>query len=135
MNPATSDRTIALYPEKRRLLSQLQFSRLLVPTPVVLVNDQGILSHPPGGLGFAFNFKMAITWPEIAAMYLHTLTITAKKGPKTTHGLAILPKDPEGFLERHHVVSLRTFPLFALLPATKTPVWIFEAVIAPVSPE
>ena len=50
MNPAASDRTIALYPEKRRLLRQLQFYRLLVPTPVVVVNDQGIVTRPPGGL-------------------------------------------------------------------------------------
>jgi hypothetical protein len=135
MNPATPDRTIALYPEKRRLLRQLHIYRLLVPTPVVLVNDQGILFHPPGGLGFAFNFTMAITWPEIAAMYLHNLTLAARKGPKTMRALAIIPKDPEGYLQRHHVVSLRTFPLVALLPATGTPLWIPEAVIAPVSLE
>ncbi|MGO8947321.1 MAG: hypothetical protein ACLQUY_06600 [Ktedonobacterales bacterium] len=133
MNPAASDRTIALYPDTRRLLRQLQFYRLLVPTPVVVVNDQGIVSHPPGGLWFTW--KMAITWPEIAAMYLHTLTLTARKGPQTIRMLAIIPKDPEAFGQRHHVVRLRTFPLFILLPATGTPVWIPEALIAPVSLE
>jgi hypothetical protein len=133
MNPAASDRTIALYPEKRRLLKQLQFSRLLVPTPVVLVNDQGIVTHPPVGLWITWT--MAITWPEIAALYLHTLTVTARQGPQTMHGLAIMPKDPVAFVQRHHVVRLRTFPLFFLLPATRTPVWIHEAFIAPVSLE
>ena len=33
------------------------------------------------------------------------------------------------------MVRLRTFPLFVLLPATGTPVWIPEALIAPVSLE
>jgi hypothetical protein len=133
MDPATPDRTIALYPERRRLLRELHFSRLLVPTPVVLVNDQGFVMNPPTGLWITW--KMAITWPEIAALYLHTLTITTRKGPQTMHGLAIMPKDPVAFVQRHHVVRLRTFPLFFLLPATKTPVWIRKEFIAPISLE
>ena len=40
MNPAASGQTIALYPEKHRLLKGLQFYRLLAPTPVVVVDDQ-----------------------------------------------------------------------------------------------
>ena len=133
MNPAASDRTIALYPEKRRLLRQLQFYQLLVPTPVVVVNDQGIVTHPQEV--FWSTWTMAITWPEIAIMYLHTLTVTARKGPQTIRGLAIMPKDPEAYVQRHHVVRLRTAPLSALLLATRTPVWIPEALIAPVSLE
>ncbi len=133
MNSAASDRTIAIYPDARRLLRGLKLYRLLVPTPVVVVNDQGMVFNPPGGLWFIW--KMAITWPEIAAIYLHTLTLTARKGPQTMHMLAIIPKDPGAFVERHHVVRLRTLPLFTLLPATGTLVWIPEACIAPVSLE
>jgi hypothetical protein len=81
MNPAASGQTIALYPDKHRLLKGLQFYRLLAPTPVVVVDDQGMVVNPPGGLWFTWN--MAITWPEIAAMYLHTLTVTARKGPQS----------------------------------------------------
>ena len=147
MNPAAPDRTIALYINKWTLLARLHLYRWLIPTPLVLVNDQGIVSHP---LGFLWHkYRMEITWPEIAALQVQEdllfrphpppkLFQLLKISPPSTHRyLAILPKDPEAYLERIHMTRLwtlaRTFPLGLLMGTMKTPMVIFEAHIAPVS--
>src|SRR5215469_5051218 len=131
MHPAAPDRTSALYPDKRRLLRELRFYRLLVPAPLVVVNDRGIRFHPPGFLFFTWH--MEITWPEIAAMYVHEMIFPPpppppqlfrllKISPTSTHRhLAIIPKDPEAYLERHKVLRLRTFPLAVLIASARAP--------------
>lgn len=146
MEANTTNRAIAIYPHRRMLLLGLYLYRLLVPTPLVLVNEQGIVSHP---LGFLFlKWRMAITWPEIAAIYVHEVISQPPPPPRvfrllkisltsTSRYLAIIPKDPEVFLERRkmtHVWTLaRTFPLWMVMEMTKTPMFIAESHIAPVS--
>lgn len=146
MKANATDRTIALYPSKWKLLLELHLYRLLVPTPLVLVNDRGIVSYPPGFL--FFKWRMEITWPEIAAMNLHEVISQPPPPPRlfrllkislpsTQRYLAIIPKDPEAYLERHKLTRARTlartFPLWLLVARTKTPMVIVESHIAPVS--
>lgn len=146
MNTAAPDRTITLYPSKWTLLAGLHLYRWLVPAPLVLVTDQGIVSHPPGFLWH--RYRMEITWPEIAALQVQEMIsqppppsklarLLKISPPSTRRHLAILPKDPETYLERHHLTHLwtlaRTFPLGLLMGTTKTPLFITEAHITPVS--
>lgn len=146
MKADATNRTITLYPSKWQLLLTLHLYRLLVPTPLVLVNDRGIVSYPPGFL--FFKWRMEITWPEIAAMNLHEVISRLPPPPRlfrllkvspisTTRYLAIIPKDPEAYLERHKLTRARTlartFPLWLLMARTKTPMVIVESHIAPVS--
>lgn len=142
MTDGTTDRIIALYPAKRRLLRGLNLYRLLFPAPVVLVNDEGIVWQPPAWL--FLKWRMEITWPEIAAMYIHEVTaqvtpaLQAHRLRRTSpihRYLAIIPKDPEAFGQRHKLTHLRNFPLWPLIAATRAPLLILEPHIAPVSLE
>ncbi|MGH7866899.1 MAG: hypothetical protein ACREP9_04495 [Candidatus Dormibacteraceae bacterium] len=146
MNADAPDRTIALYLSKWKILQGLSLSRLLVPTPLVLVNGRGIVSHPPGFL--FFKWRMEITWPEIAALQVQEVISQPPPPPKlfrllkisfpSTHRyLAIIPTDPEAYLERHKLTRVRTlvriFPLWLLIETMKTPMVIVDSHIAPVS--
>lgn len=128
MHTEETERAIRIYPDKWRLLKGLRFYRLWVPRPVVVVNDGGIAYHesllPP-----FFTWRLAITWAEIAAIYVQELT---RQGTKNNRLLAIVPKDIEAFFEQRPRL-LKTGPLLVLMTVTGTPFMIREATIAPCS--
>ena len=109
--------------------------RFLFRIPVVEINEQAI-SYMPGPIWF-INLDVSMRWEEVAALYVNELTIRRKKYPqkrsRTVRFLAVLPKDQETFFQREKILSLRRFPLLALIAATKTPLMLFEQATAPTS--
>ncbi len=111
--------------------------RFLFRIPIVVINEQGI-SYNPGPIWF-IKLDMSIRWEEIAALYVNELTIRRQKHPrKRTRSfrfLAVLPNDQETFFQREKILSLRRFPLWGIMGATKTPFMLPEQVTYPSSPE
>ncbi len=106
--------------------------RLLFRIPIIEINEQGIF-YNPGPVWF-INFGMSITWEEIAALYVNELTIRSTKRTSTSHFLAATPKDEDAFFQREKILSLRRFPLWLLMKATKTPFILPEQVTYPSTP-
>ncbi|HEY7122418.1 MAG TPA: hypothetical protein VH540_00580 [Ktedonobacterales bacterium] len=131
MQTEETERAIRIYPDKWRLLKSLRFYRLLVPRPIIVVNEGGIAYHesllPP-----FFTWRLTITWAEIAAIYVQELTRQTRQGAKNNRLLAIVPKDTEAFFEQRPRL-LKVGPLLVLMTVTGTPFMIREATIAPCS--
>ncbi len=109
------------------------FYRLLFRIPIVVINEEGI-SYNPGPV-WLIKLGMSIHWEEIAELYINELTIRGKKRTSTNRLLAVTPKDEDAFFQREKILSLRRFPLWFIMTATKTPFMLFEQVIYPSSPE
>ncbi len=102
-------------------------SRLLLPKPVIVVNETGI-AYDPVTPWFA-PFGMHIHWEEIAAMFLCEISMRSKKG---TRFLAIRPKDRINFMIQHKL--LHRFPFaYISFPGIETPFLVYETVISPFS--
>ena len=129
MGNHSDKRTINLYPDKLQLLKGLNLYRLLFPTPILVVNGEGIFYNPLS-LWFV-NLKMSISWKEIAAMYLQELTLRGKEGTKTYDLLCILPKDLEEFVQRQQLGGRGRFAVLGAMSKSNAPFMIFEKTIFP----
>ena len=110
------------------------WSRLLLPKPVVVVNEAGIAYDPVASWFVAL--RLQIRWEEIAIMFLSELSIRGKKGTRTfPRFLTIMPKDQEAFVKQHKLLRPRRLPLLVVMsqPGIGTPFLLPESAISPFS--
>ena len=107
--------------------------RLLFRIPLIEINEQGI-SYNPAPV-WLIKLGMSIRWEEIAALYVNELTMPRQKRTRIIRFLAVLPNEQETFAQREQIQSLRRFPLWGIMAATKTPFMLFEQMISPTNPE
>lgn len=109
-----------------------QWSRLLLPKPVVVINEVGIAYDPV--VPWIVAFRLQIRWEEIAAIFLSELSVRGKKGTRTSpRFLAIMPKDQEAFVKQHKLLRPRRLPLLVVMsqPGIGTPFLLPELAISP----
>lgn len=88
-------------------------ARLLFPTPVVTINDEGISYHAPRIGPFAFGGSLA--WEEIKALYIGELTMYRRGGRTNIQRfLCILPKDIDAFLRPSTVMNKTVLALLMM---------------------
>lgn len=105
--------------------------RLLVPKPIVVVNDEGIAYNPPAPWFVAF--ALSIRWEEMAAIFLSDLTIRSRKETKTTRFLCIMPKDQEAYIKQQKILRPRRFAQLVMISIIKVPFFLPELPIFPIS--
>lgn len=78
--------------------------RLLVPKPIVIVNQSGITYDPPKA---AFlDFGASLPWNEIEALYPFELTLNRPGGTSKYNFLCVVPKDMEAFMHRRSLLNM-----------------------------
>lgn len=105
--------------------------RLLIPKPVVVVNDEGITYDPPAP--WFVVFSLSICWEEMAAIFLSDLTIRSKKETKTTRFLCIMPKDQEAYIKQQKILRPRRFAQLVMMSIIKVPFLLPEHLVLPIS--
>jgi hypothetical protein len=111
-----------------------QWSRLLLPKPVIVVNEIGIAYDP--AVPWFVAFRLQIRWEEIAAIFLSELSIRGEKVTRMSpRFLAIMPKDQEAFVKQHKLLCPRRLPLLVVMsqPGIGTPFLLPELAISPFS--
>ena len=107
--------------------------RLFFRIPIVEINELGISYNPP--FVWFIRLDMSIRWEEIAALYVNELTMQRQNHTRVFRLLAVVPNERESFPQREKIQSIRRFPMWGFLAATKTPFMLPEGVIAPTSLE
>lgn len=96
--------------------------RLLVPQPLVVVNQHGITYNPPSAAFLDFGASLA--WDEIAALYPLEWTIGRPGGTSAYNFLCIVPRDVEAFLRRRTFMNMTVMVI--LMNQTHVPFMIPE---------
>lgn len=99
--------------------------RLLVPQPLVVVNQHGITYDPPRAAFLDFGASLA--WDEVATIYPLEWTIGRPGGTSTYNFLCIVPRDVEAFLRRRTFMNMTVMAI--LMNQTHAPFMIPEPVL------
>jgi len=78
--------------------------RLLIPKPIVIVNQSGITYDPPRAA--FFDFGASLPWDEIEALYPFELTLNRPGGTSKYNFLCVVPRDMEAFMHRRSLLNM-----------------------------